>query len=441
MQIEIPYNWAPRDHYQMPAWEYLEAGGKRADLCWHRKSGKDLLALAHTAAQAIQVPGVYWHILPKYSQARKTVWDGRTNDGKSYLDVFGPEKGGIIAKKKENEMMLELINGSIWQIQGADEPDRLVGPNPRGVVFSEWSLMYLEIYQLTIQPILESNGGWAIFIYTPRGRNHAYEQRAIRKKSPGWFVQTLTINDTRDEEGKPIINEEQINRLRREGTPEALIQQEYYCSFDAPIRGAYYEKEMNRMLDEKRITQVPWEPRLEVHTCWDLGVNDSTVIWFLQEHGGQVRVIDCYANSGEGLPHYAKIVRDKPYLYGHHYAPHDITVREMGTASSRLDTARRLGLRFRVVPRHTLEDGIEATRSLLARCWIDEERCGKGIEALKGYRKEYNEEFKCYRDTPLHDWTSDYCDSLRQFAMGHRTPVDRRNMPTHAKTEYDIFSR
>jgi phage terminase large subunit len=438
-EIAVPYGWSPRD-YQLEAWQYLENGGLRADLCCHRRWGKDLFSLSRTVAAASQVPGIYWHILPKYSQARKTVWDGRTNDGQPYLDVFGPTEGGIIAKKRENEMLIELVNGSIWQIQGADDYDRLRGPNPRGVVFSEWGDMEPTIYHQIIEPILEANGGWAIFIYTPKGKNHAWEQRERMKKDPAWFVQTQTIEDTRDEKGNPIVSRERIEKMREGGTPEAFLMQEYYCSFEAPLAGAYYEIQMLASVTQKRITRVPWEPKLEVHTAWDLGVDDQTVIWFFQEFNQEVRVIDCYWNSGEGLPHYVKKMREKPYVYGIHYAPHDITVREFISGHSRIEAARKLGLRFKLVPRHNLADGIEAVRALLPRCWFDEENCGKGIDGLKGYRKEWNEERKTYRDTPLHDWTSNFADAFRQYAVGVRPAVKKSNLPPRAVTDYKVFS-
>lgn len=436
--IEVPYDWSPRS-YQMPAWTFLEHGGKRADLCWHRKSGKDLFALSWTVRSAMMRPGIYWHILPKYSQARKTVWDGRTNAGLPYLNVFGPEKGGIIAKKKENEMMIEFINDSIWQIQGADEPDRLVGPNPVGVVFSEWSLMTQEIYTLTIQPILESNGGWALFIYTMRGENHAYQQRERMKDRPDWFVEKLTIDDTRDETGRPIVTPEQVEKMREEGTPEPVIQQEYYCSSKSPVQGSYYENEMTKVDAENRICEVPWEQRLEVFTSWDLGIDDATVIWFFQEYGNQIRVIDLEFASGEGLPYYAKKLRERPYIYGAHYGPHDIEVRELGTAASRRDTARKLGIPFRVVPRHSVADGIDAVRGILNRCWFDKKKCHKGTQALKTYHKQWDAENQRFLSEPVHDWSSDFADAFRIFAMGHRTTQGRKKGAGKAKGEYPVF--
>lgn len=436
MTVEVPYGWSPRP-YQLPAWKFLEGGGERTDLCWHRKSGKDLFALSWTAFAAMKRPGVYWHILPQYNQARKTIWEGRTNAGIPYLDVF-PEE--IIVKPKENEMMLELVNGSIWQIQGADEPDKLVGPNPVGVVFSEWSLMNPDIYHLTIQPILESNGGWALFIYTARGRNHAYAQRERMRNNTRWFTQLLTIEDTLNEKGKPIVSKEQVEAMRKEGTPEAFINQEYYCSFEAPMRGAYYEVEMRRAMSDNRITKVPWEPNLMVHTSWDLGSNDQTVIWFFQQHYNEIRVIDLYANSGEGLAHYAKVLKEKSYAYGTHYAPHDITVQELGSGQTRIKTAKDLGITFRTVPKiKDVNDGIEAVRNMLPRCWFNEEKCQKGIEGLKGYRKEWNEKNQCYRDTPLHDWCSDYADAFRTFTMGIKSPDQKGKKPRTAKSDYSIF--
>lgn len=436
--IEIPNGWYPRD-YQYDAWDFLDKGGRRLDLPWHRRCGKDLFSLAALSKAAISVPGIYWHILPYYAQARDVIWNGRTNDGVPFLDVFGPEKGGIITRKHENEMSIELCNQSIFKLHGADQPDRLVGGNVRGCVLSEWSLMDPEVWTKIIQPMLEANKGFAIFIYTPRGKNHAYRQRQRIKGDPEWFSQILTINDTRDEQGNPIISPERVDKMRKEGTNEALIQQEYYCSFESPIEGAYYEKEMARVMTEKRICRVPWEPRLPVDTAWDLGMNDSTVVWFFQHVNSEIRVIDLYHNSGEGLAHYAKVLKERPYVYGTHYGPHDLAVRELGSADSRIDTARRLGVRFRLVNRQRVEDGIEAVRNILPRCWFDSDKCDRGIEALKGYHKTWNEKEECYSDRPVHDWTSDYADAFRTYAMGRRGTVEKR-APDRAKAEYDIFN-
>jgi len=434
MEFDVPYNWRPRE-YQEEAWTALEAGAKRAALVWHRRAGKDLFAINWCATQVFQRVGLYWHILPTYTQGRKVVWEGRTRDGRAFLDHFpgadprliGTENNPIV-RKREDTMGLWFANGSTYQVVGADEPDRLVGANPVGVIFSEWSIMSPEVWEL-LRPILAENGGWAVFIYTPRGRNHGYRTLKMAEKSPNWFAQLLRADRTN------AISESIIDDERSEGMPEEMIQQEFYCSFDAPLVGAYYSDQMVAMTESPdpfnhRIGSVPWEPSLPVTTAWDLGMADATSIWFHQRVGGENRLIDYYHHSGVGIEHYAKILFQKPYVYGEHLVPHDAMVRELGTGQTRVERGRKYGLQMRVVPRIALSDGINAVRSLLPTCWIDEVKCKDGIEGLRQYTKEkisdsvgVNGE-ALFRDKPYHNWASHPADALRTLAVGMRTARD-----------------
>lgn len=297
-----------------------------------------------------------------------------------------------------------------------------------------------------IRPILAENEGWAVFIYTARGRNHGYKlkelaksevESAKREKRPSrWFAEVLTIDDTL------AVTKQAVDEERRDGMPEELIQQEFYCSFDAPIVGAYYAKQMAAMLESHRICNVPHDPVLPVHTAWDLGIGDSTSIIFYQEYGMEIRIIDYYEQSGEGLPHYAKFLKDKDdFVYGKHHAPWDIEVRELGTGKSRLETAKSLGIRFQVLKQHDVNDGIEMVRSMMSRVWIDEKKCERLIEALRQYRKEWDEKNKCYKDHPLHDWTSHASDCMRYLAMAQPRRQKYLDRPPQEKAEadYDIF--
>lgn len=418
-ELSIPYDWSPRE-YQLPLWRFLEAGGKRAVAVWHRRGGKDLFSINFCARSMIARPGVYWHLFPTYNQGRKIAWDGFTKAGRPFLSHF-PEQ--LVQNRNNTEMKLTIKTGGVYQVVGTDDPDRLVGANPVGCIFSEYSLQDPKAWDM-IRPILAENEGWAIFIYTARGRNHGYtmknraeaENNRARKENrpPRWFVEVLTIKDT------GAVTEEAVNQEREDGMPEELIQQEFFCSFDAPIVGAYYGKQMMRMLNDKRICNVPYDPKLEVHTAWDLGVADSLSIIFFQEYGLETRLIDYYENSGEGLPHYVKILRERDYVYGRHIAPWDIEVRELGTGKSRLETAKELGLKFEVLKQSKIDDGIEMVRSMLSSTWVDETKCERLIEALRSYRKEYDENTKTFKNNPLHDWTSHPCDAVRYLAMGKK---------------------
>lgn len=429
-QISIPYRWKPRD-YQMEAWKYLEEGGKRAVLVWNRRSGKDLFCLNWLITQMFERIGSYWHVFPTYAQGRKAIWDGATNDGRPFLDHFPHD---LIHSRHDNEMKIQLKNGSIYQVVGSDEVDKLMGSNPVGLIFSEHSIANPIAWDLT-RPIIMSNGGWVVFNFTPRGHNHAYDLLKMAKKNIGWFSQVLTVNETK------TVTEAQIQEERDSGMSEPFIQQEYFCSFEAPLIGAYYADQFGAILNEKRITNVPYERKLPVYTSWDIGMDDYTSIWFYQLHYMEIRLIDFYEDCNKALTHYIKIVREKPYVYETHYAPHDITVREFTTGKSRIETARNLGIKFRIVQRHDVNDGIDAVRSILSRCWFDEKKCEKGIEALKSYHKEYDDKKQMYNDKPSHDWSSHAADSFRMMAWTVRDGMTKKKQTqTKALDDYSILS-
>jgi len=436
MDIALPLDYTPRE-YQLPAWNFFMEGGKRGVCVWHRRAGKDLLAINLIVTKAVQRTGLYWHLLPTYNQGRKIVWDGFTGDGKKFRDAFPKE---LIKRQNNTDMRIEMTTGSIYQVVGTDEVDRLVGTNPIGCVFSEYSLHDPRAWDY-IRPILSENGGWALFIYTARGKNHGYTLLQMSKKRESWFSSTLTVEDTFKPGGGRVITEEAVEEERLSGMPPELILQEFFVNFDAPIVGAYYSKQLRDLENKKRFTKVPYDPALVVHTGWDLGMSDTTCIWFFQEYGFEIRVIDYYENSGEGLAHYKQVLNDRGYTYGRHYGPHDITVRELGTGKSRLEVAKTLGMRFIVVDRHKVEDGIEATRNLLPMCYFDEENCSRGIEALRSYRKERDESkeqkgadgnFEFFKSSPVHDWASHPADAFRTYSWGRKKRKKQQKRPEFA---------
>ncbi|MCP4245292.1 MAG: hypothetical protein GY772_32550 [bacterium] len=411
-EITLPYNWTPRE-YQRPLWDALEGGCKRAVAVWHRRAGKDMTGLHWMAVQAFVRPGIYWHLFPTYAQGRKAIWEGRDNEGHGFLEAF-PE--GSWYRKRDDEMSLWLHGGSIYQVIGCDQIDRLVGANPVGCVFSEYALQNPAAWQL-IRPILAANDGWAVFAYTPRGRNHGYKLAKLAESDDRWFYQLLRVRDT------GVVPEDVLAAEKAEMAKE-LFDQEYNCSFDAPLVGSYYGELLSDASKDGRIGKVPWAPQVPVTVAFDLGMSDATSMWFAQRVGREIRLIDYYENSGHGLEHYAKVIRDKPYIIEDVLAPHDAKVRELGTGKSRLETALSLGLRMRVVPKLSLEDGIQATRLLLRNVWINEKNCGRGLQALREYIKAPIENERgpggemLYRDRPKHNWASHGADALRTLAVG-----------------------
>lgn len=430
--ITIPNNWQPRA-YQLTLWGYLEGGGRRAVAVWHRRAGKDEVCLHFAAVSLMQKVGTYWHMLPQASQAKKAIWNAvNPHTGKRRIDEAFPVE--IRANTNEQEMFIRFKNGSTWQVVGSDNYNSLVGAPPIGIVFSEWSLADPRSWSY-LRPILAENGGWAFFIYTPRGNNHGYTTLKNAKAEENWFHQVLTAEDT-EVFSPEVLAQEQRELTREFGEEEGRSRylQEYMCSFDAAVPGAYYGGLMERALKDERIANIYYDIKLPVHTIWDIGVGDATSIWFVQKFGNEIRMIDFYEASGHGLPHYKKILQERGYVYGDHYAPHDIEVREFGTGVSRYETAKSLGINFKITPKLSIEDGIEAARNIMHRCWWNILKCDYGIECLKNYRREWNDKQKCYKDNPLHDWTSHAADAFRYLAV----VIDKIN--NNAKSAPIVYS-
>lgn len=397
----------PRE-YQIPIMDaILNKGYKRVLCILPRRAGKDICAFNIMIRAALKKVGVYYYIFPTYSQGKKVLWDSLTNDGVRFIDYIPPE---IIYSTNSQEMKIKLTNGSLIQVVGSDNVDSLVGTNPQGIVFSEYALQDPRAYQY-LRPILVANDGWALFISTPRGKNHLFTLYEVARSNPEWFCLKLGIEETNH------IPLSEIEKEKAEGImSDDLIQQEYYTSFDMGVEGAYYTKYLDRMRIKGQIGDVPWESSFKVHTAWDLGVRDSTTILFFQVIGQTVRIIDSYENSKVGLEHYSKVIQQKDYVYGKHIAPHDIRVKEFGSGMTRWETAKHLGITFTIAPDLSVEDGIEAVRRSLGKIWIDR-GCSNFIKAVENYRQEYDHKRKVYKDFPLHDWSSHWADCLRYLCI------------------------
>lgn len=428
----LPRNWTPRP-YQQKVWDYLEQGGRRACLIWHRRSGKDDVALNWTAVAAHRRVGEYWHMLPQASQARKAIWDAvNPHTGFRRTDQAFPRE--LREKTREDEMAIRFKNGSLWRVVGSDNYESLLGSSPCGVVFSEWALADPNAWAF-LRPILRENQGWALFITTPRGDNHAKKTfNHARQAEPSWFAQWLPAEQT-DVFTAEELGEELKEYQNQFGLEEgkALWEQEYHCSWESALIGSFYGSYLNRAAKDGRIGRIPIDRALMVHTAWDLGISDSTAIWFIQCAGKERRLVDYHEGSGVGLDEYVRVLTEKQkqhgWIYGKHYFPHDITVRELGNRGlSRADTLEGMGVHVTVVPNHSLMDGINATRRLLDYTWIDETRCERGLNALRNYRREWDERLKMFRDKPLHDWSSHGASALKTFASGHRDPKQRPNV-------------
>jgi hypothetical protein len=375
-------------------------------------------------------------MLPQANQARKAIWTAvDSHTGMKRIDWAFPE--AIRESTNDQEMLIRFKNGSTWQVVGSDNYQGVIGSGAFGIVYSEYMLSDPNAW-LYLSPILEENGGWAIFNGTPRGRNHFHGMYELGLTEEGWFSQLLTVRDTK------ALNDNQIETIRRQiakerGDDEAqnIINQEYFCSWDAAIPGSYYGKLIGELERSDCIGHVPYDPRYPVVTGWDIGVGDSTAIWFAQRTLTELRIIDYYEASGVGADHYAKVIRDKPYFYDYHCLPHDVNDREWGNnASSRLDVLKGLGLRpIRVLPRASVEDGINAVRINLHGARFDRIRCERGLNALRQYQKTWDDRLKIFSQKPLHDWTSHAADAFRYLSQGLKDhSPGSRNRPEYSVT-------
>jgi len=375
--------------------------------------------------------GVYYHLFPTYAQGKKAVWDGIDERGFRVMDHFpgfsaAKHPSGIVARKNETELKVELTNGSSYQIIGTDNIDSIRGTNPVGCIFSEYSLQDPQAWDV-LSPILLQNGGWALFNFTPRGHNHAEGLYRMAKNDPAWYCSRFTVDDTKDDNGKPVITREQIESERRrliaqgksESDAETFLQQEYYCSFEGYLEGSYYSEQLRAARAQGRISRVPWRVNEPVYTFWDIGVGDSTSIWFGQRYKHLMLFVDYYEDRGKQLGHYAKVLHEKPYTYAGHYWPHDGKNRDFSgrEGEDRRDTGQRLGVRpIYIVPRGDIDDGIDSVRRLFSQCWFDAKACAKGLDALASYHKEWDEDRKEFRQRPFHDWASHGADAFRTMA-------------------------
>jgi hypothetical protein len=400
-RIVIPYT--PRPQFLA----YHERTERFSKIVAHRRFGKTVGCINDKIRAALSntrqyPPPRYSYVAPTYAQAKDIAW--------GYLKHYSAPIPGI--KISESELWVEYPNGARVRLYGADNYDRMRGLYNDGVTVDEPSQMDPRAWPEVIRPTLSDYNGWGTWIGTPQGRDWFYKIDRDEKGEllPDFFRLTLKASET------GIIKPEELASLR-DGLSEEQYAQEFECSFDAAVVGAYYGKLMTQAEADKRITGVPYEPTAQVWTAWDLGIRDATAIWFAQVVGREIRIIDYYEGSGVDLGHYARELLNKPYIYAGHIVPHDAQAKELGTGKSRLEVLESLGLKnLNVAPMHRVEDGINAVRVMLPKCWFDG-KCARGIEALKLYRAEFNDKLRALKPRPVHDWTSHAADAFRYLAM------------------------
>jgi phage terminase large subunit len=375
-----------------------------AILVAHRRAGKTVACINDLIRRAVETNRTdarFAYIAPYYAQAKDVAW--------SYLRHYAAPL--LADQPNESELRVDLVNGSRIRLYGADNAERLRGLGFDGIICDEFADWRSGVWSEVLRPALADRQGSATFIGTPRGKNEFWELWQIAQKSDAWFKMELKASET------GLILPEELTAAREAMTKDQYAQ-EFECSFEASITGAFFADELARMKADKRISRIPIDRAIPVHTAWDLGISDSTAIWFIQVVGKERRLIDYYEASGVGLDHYAKALEEKGYVWGDHYFPHDVANKELSTGMSRVDTLRGLGIEPEIVPQAAVLDGINAVRRMLDSAWIDPQRCERGLEALKQYRREWDDKLKTWKLRPRHDWSSHGADALRTFAMG-----------------------
>tara|TARA_B100000242_G_scaffold294074_1_gene274570 strand:+ start:3715 stop:5025 length:1311 start_codon:yes stop_codon:yes gene_type:complete len=424
MQIEIPYTPRP---LQAELHDALDKHRWAVVVC-HRRFGKTVMAINHLLRHAVLCdkpnPRVAY-IAPTFTQAKRIAFD--------YLKVFA-EKIPMV-RFHETELRCDLPNGGRIQLLGAENPSSLRGIYLDYCVLDESADMPESLFPEVIRPALADRKGGALFIGTPRGQNSFYELYENAKATDDWYTKTFKASQTN------ILDDEELTASKNMMTKDQY-DQEFECSWVANVAGAIYGKYLSECMEEGKITKVPYDKSYKVDTFWDLGIGDSTAIIFAQSVGRAIHIIDYFEARGEGLDFYIKILQSKNYLYGYHYAPHDIDVRELGTGKSRRETAWDLGINFRVVPKLPIEDGIHAGQMLLKRCWFDKDNCKPLLECLRQYHRAYNERLRTFHKKPVHDWSSHGADAFRYLATGIKeTRSWEEKAPQKiAQSTYDPFN-
>ena len=401
--IVLPYK--PREQFA----EFHDGGWRFACIAAHRRVGKTVSCINHLIMGALtcrQKDPRFAYVAPTFTQAKDVAWE--------YLKQYCGPLFNYGAEANESELRVDLPNGGRVRLYGAENYDRLRGIYLDGVVLDEYATMDPRIWEV-VRPALSDRNGWCVWIGTPRGHNAFHEvwQRSKTEEqgANGWYSLMLKASKT------GILPESELLQAARDLTPEQYSQ-EYECSFEAAVMGAYYGREMEMAENDGRISNVPHDDSMLVHTAWDLGIGDPTAIWFVQRIGKEWRFIDYLESSGVGLDWYVNQLQTRKYNYGQHVFPHDVAVSELTTGKSRKEVLERLGIKVTPAPKLRVEDGIQQVRTVLKQAWFDATKCKRGIEALKLYRTEWDDKNKTFRANAVHDWTSHPADSMRYAALG-----------------------
>jgi hypothetical protein len=388
----------------------------------HRRMGKTVSAINHLIKDAVlntKENPRYAYIAPTYGQAKRVAWD--------YLCKYARPLGGT---ENISELRVDFMGRRI-QLYGSDNPDSLRGQYFDGVILDEIGDQNPKIWTEILRPALADRMGWCLFIGTPKGQNHFKDLRDRAEDTPDWGLLEFKASET------SIVGESELKAARAE-MGEDKYQQEFECSFHAAVEGSYYGKLMNDLEEKGRLVEVTRDDLCQTFTAWDLGMGDSTSIWVAQTTGQEVRILDYVENHGQGLDWYVNWIKDNNWTNASHKLPHDVAVRELGTGKSRLEMLQGAGLNVDVLPRLSVDDGIQSVRRLLPKCWFNMPKVRQGVDCLRNYRREFDEKRNVYYEKPLHNWASHGADALRYLAIGLDNTQSSWSKPIQINTKWIV---
>lgn len=457
--LEMPPNgWAPRpnqqalwDYFNDPVTKMFDGTSKRAIQVAHRRFGKDEVAMAITGKASVVRPATYWHLLPEYEQGRKAIWTAvNPHTGMRRIDEMFPHSWR--ANTNETEMFIRFKWGATWQVVGSDNFKALVGTPPAGIVLSEWAKAHPGAWAY-LAPILVENKGWALAITTPEGRNHAHGMFEEWKSDPTAYADLKTIDDTirifREHGLPPPISHDDVEKQRKEyhrlfgvDAGDAMIEQEWFCSWTAAILGAYWGKEMSRADNDGRICELDPVKGYPISTAWDIGMDDPMAIWVFQAGPGWIHLIDYIEGSGYGFDWYCDWLEERGYVGGIDWVPHDAKQREPGSPGgrTRIETLFALKRNPKLCPDHKPIDRINAARRILPRCWFDAKRTAQGVECLRSYKQDWDEKNRVFRKSAKHDWASHGSDAFGHLAVSVSMPAERQPEEKKTKVEFPAIT-
>ena len=403
--LDIELEYAPRSVFE----DFHDRKERWAVVVAHRRCGKTVACINDLIYRALtegKENGRYFYLAPYLSQSKSIAWD--------YLQRYAAP---VMTKSNQAELWVELLNGARIRLFGADNENALRGNYCDGIVLDEFQDIRPRVWGEIIRPLLADRMGWATFIGTPKGHNALYEMYTNAGKQDNWFVKTLRASETK------LLPDAELRDAFNSMTEDQYLQ-EFECSFEAAILGAYYGKEMLRLTDLGRITKVEHDPIFPVFSAWDLGYSDDTAIWWFQVVHGEIRVLDYHSSNGHPISFYTGLLESKQHEYGYtyrtHWLPHDARAKTLASGGKSIieQISNKIPLEsLKIVPSLSLQDGIQASRLALMRAWFDAEKCEDGIECLRQYQREFDEDKKVFRDKPRHDWTSHGADAFRMLAI------------------------